>query len=87
MLQILSRLEQKGESVFAKKEYARAVILVASQKTLPVLVAVVDQLGGALGESGFLVIPGVAAHINQIIIDSFIVNWWRKRDQQFTNAN
>ncbi|KAG2651339.1 probable sodium/metabolite cotransporter BASS4, chloroplastic [Panicum virgatum] len=87
MLQILSRLEQKGVSVFAKKEYARAVILVASQKTLPVLVAVVDQLGGAFGESGFLVIPGVAAHINQIIIDSIIVNWWRKRDQQFTIAN
>ncbi|CAL4887559.1 unnamed protein product [Urochloa decumbens] len=86
MLQILSCLEQKGESVFAKKEYARAVILVASQKTLPVLIAVVDQLGGALGESGFLVIPCIAAHINQIIIDSMIVNWWRQRDQQFINA-
>ncbi|CAN6238302.1 unnamed protein product [Urochloa humidicola] len=83
-LQILSRLEQ--ESVFAKKEYARAVILVASQKTLPVLIAVVDQLGGALGESGFLVIPCIAAHINQIIIDSMIVNWWRQRDQQFAKA-
>nr|CAB3446772.1 unnamed protein product [Digitaria exilis] len=86
ILQVLSRLEQKGESVFAKKEYARAVILVASQKTLPVLIAVVDQLGGALGESGFLVIPCVAAHINQIIIDSVIVNWWRQRDQHFTNT-
>ncbi|KXG30354.2 hypothetical protein SORBI_3004G165000 [Sorghum bicolor] len=86
MLEILSRLEQKGESVFAKKEYARAVILVASQKTLPVLVAVVEQLGGAFGESGFLVIPCVAAHINQIIIDSIIVNWWRQKDQQFTSA-
>lgn len=87
MLQILSHLEQKGESVFARKEYARAAILVASQKTLPVLVAVVEQLGGALGESGFLVIPCVAAHINQIIIDSVIVNWWRQRDQQLSNAN
>ncbi|XP_062223187.1 probable sodium/metabolite cotransporter BASS4, chloroplastic [Phragmites australis] len=87
MLQILSHLDQKGESVFARKEYARAAILVASQKTLPVLVAVVEQLGGALGESGFLVIPCVAAHINQIIIDSVIVNWWRQRDQQLSNAN
>ncbi|GJN21208.1 hypothetical protein PR202_gb08668 [Eleusine coracana subsp. coracana] len=86
VLQILSRLEQKGESVFARKEYSRAVILVASQKTLPVLVAVVEQLGGALGEPGFLVIPCVAAHINQIIVDSFIVNWWRQRDQRFANA-
>ncbi|XP_066318534.1 probable sodium/metabolite cotransporter BASS4, chloroplastic [Miscanthus floridulus] len=86
MLEILSHLEQKGESVFAKKEYARAVILVASQKTLPVLVAVVEQLGGAFGESGFLVIPCVVAHINQIIIDSIIVNWWRQKDQEFTSA-
>jgi hypothetical protein len=39
-----------------------------AQKTLPVLVAVVEQLGGALGESGFLVIPCVAAHINQVLI-------------------
>ncbi|KAJ1279377.1 hypothetical protein BS78_04G151400 [Paspalum vaginatum] len=85
-LLILSRLEPKGESAFTKKEYARAVILVASQKTLPVLVAVVEQLGGALGEPGFLVIPCVAAHVNQIIIDSIIVNWWRHKDQQFTNA-
>ncbi|KAF7021889.1 hypothetical protein CFC21_034762 [Triticum aestivum] len=81
-LQVLSCLKQKEESVFARKEYARAVILVASQKTLPVLVAVVEQLGGALGESGLLVIPCVAAHINQIIIDSILVNWWRKRDQR-----
>uniref|UniRef100_A0A0E0CLH0 Sodium/metabolite cotransporter BASS4, chloroplastic n=1 Tax=Oryza meridionalis TaxID=40149 RepID=A0A0E0CLH0_9ORYZ len=85
-LHILSHLEQRGVSVFARNEYARAVILVASQKTLPVLVAVVEQLGGALGESGLLVIPCVAAHINQIIIDSIIVNWWRQRDQQFANA-
>uniref|UniRef100_A0A453EH00 Probable sodium/metabolite cotransporter BASS4, chloroplastic n=1 Tax=Aegilops tauschii subsp. strangulata TaxID=200361 RepID=A0A453EH00_AEGTS len=64
-LQVLSCLKQKEESVLTRKEYARAVILVASQKTLPVLVAVVEQLGGALGESGLLVIPCVAAHINQ----------------------
>ncbi|KAJ4793686.1 Sodium/bile acid cotransporter 7 [Rhynchospora pubera] len=54
------------DSVFAKKEYTRAVILVASQKTLPVMVAVVEQLGGALGESGLLVLPCVASHINQV---------------------
>uniref|UniRef100_A0A453EH32 Sodium/metabolite cotransporter BASS4, chloroplastic n=1 Tax=Aegilops tauschii subsp. strangulata TaxID=200361 RepID=A0A453EH32_AEGTS len=85
-LQVLSCLKQKEESVLTRKEYARAVILVASQKTLPVLVAVVEQLGGALGESGLLVIPCVAAHINQIIIDSILVNWWRQRDQRSTSA-
>lgn len=36
------------------------------QKTLPVMVAVVEQLGGALGASGLLVLPCVAAHLNQV---------------------
>lgn len=36
------------------------------QKTLPVTVAVVEQLGGALGESGLLVLPCIAAHIIQV---------------------
>ncbi|XP_031501105.1 probable sodium/metabolite cotransporter BASS4, chloroplastic isoform X2 [Nymphaea colorata] len=67
--------------VFAKKENARAVILVASQKTLPVMVAVVEQLGGAMGEAGLLVLPCVAAHINQIIIDSVLVNYWLRKDR------
>jgi len=40
------------------------------QKTLPVMVAVVDQLGGALGASGLLVLPGVAAHLNQVTLQS-----------------
>ncbi|PWZ18412.1 hypothetical protein Zm00014a_015907 [Zea mays] len=60
-------------------------VLKALKKTLPVMITVVEQLGGALGESGLLVIPCVFAHINQIIIDSIIVNWWRRRDQQFSN--
>lgn len=36
------------------------------QKTLPVLVAVVEQLGGSFGESGLLVLPCVAAHLIQV---------------------
>ncbi|KAJ3675097.1 hypothetical protein LUZ60_004139 [Juncus effusus] len=84
-LLLLSR-NKKINSIFAKKEYARAVILVASQKTLPVTVAVVEQLCGALGESGLLILPCVAAHINQIIIDSILVSWWRKNDQRLNEA-
>ncbi|KAL6341839.1 hypothetical protein AAG906_038084 [Vitis piasezkii] len=69
------------ESVFGKKENARALLVVSSQKALLIVVAVVEQLGGALGESGLLVLPCVAAHINQIIIDSFLVNFWLQKDQ------
>lgn len=38
------------------------------QKALLIVVAVVEQLGGALGESGLLVLPCVAAHINQVFL-------------------
>uniref|UniRef100_A0A2P2K7T6 Putative sodium/metabolite cotransporter BASS4ic n=1 Tax=Rhizophora mucronata TaxID=61149 RepID=A0A2P2K7T6_RHIMU len=70
----LSAVSGGSRSIFTKEENANAFILVASQKTLPVLVAVVEQLGGVFGESGLLVLPCVAAHLNQIIMDSFLVN-------------
>ncbi|KAF9607455.1 hypothetical protein IFM89_035593 [Coptis chinensis] len=73
-------------SVFAKKENYRAFVLVASQKTLPVMVAVVEQLHVAMGESGLLVLPCVAAHINQIIFDSILVNLWLQKDQQLQGS-
>ncbi|XP_024029510.1 probable sodium/metabolite cotransporter BASS4, chloroplastic isoform X2 [Morus notabilis] len=76
----LSALSGGGQSVFAKKENSSAFLLVASQKTLPVMVAVVEKLGGAFGESGLLVLPCVAAHLNQIILDSFLVNFWLRKD-------
>lgn len=82
----LSTLSGGSQSVFSKKENAIAVLLVASQKTLPVMVAVVAQLGGALGESGLLVLPCVAAHLNQIILDSFLVNYWLRKDLPTNNA-
>ncbi|XP_054813706.1 probable sodium/metabolite cotransporter BASS4, chloroplastic isoform X2 [Prosopis cineraria] len=67
------------ESVFSREENAIAFILVASQKTLPVMVAVIEPLRGALGESGLLVLPCVAAHLNQIIMDSFLINFPRSK--------
>ncbi|KAK9126404.1 hypothetical protein Scep_015250 [Stephania cephalantha] len=45
------------------------------------MVAVVEQLRGAFGESGLLILPCVAAHINQIIFDSFLVSFWLRKDQ------
>ncbi|XP_026417695.1 probable sodium/metabolite cotransporter BASS4, chloroplastic [Papaver somniferum] len=80
-VQSLSVATGGKDSVFSEKGNARALIIVASQKTLPVMVAVVEQLHGALGESALLVLPCVAAHINQIIIDSFLVNYWLQKDR------
>lgn len=85
-MQSLSAVSGGSKSVFAKTENSSALLLVASQKTLPVMVAVVDQLGGSFGESGLLVLPCVAAHLNQIIIDSFLVSSWNKREQSLGNT-
>ncbi|KAK2973938.1 hypothetical protein RJ640_001406 [Escallonia rubra] len=80
LIQSLSAVSGGGNSIFAQKQNARALLLVASQKTLPVMVAVVEQLGGAFGEPGLLVLPCVAAHFNQTIIDSFLVSSWLQKD-------
>ncbi|KAG5557016.1 hypothetical protein RHGRI_007311 [Rhododendron griersonianum] len=85
-IQGLSAISGGRKSVFAKRENASALLIVASQKTLPVMVAVVEQLGGALGESGLLVLPCVAAHLNQIIIDSFLVNFLLREEPSVNKA-
>jgi len=55
----------------------RAVVLVTSQKTLPISVAVLEQLGPVLGPAGGLaVVPCIAAHLGQIFVDAFLVGRW-----------
>ncbi|CAK7325247.1 unnamed protein product [Dovyalis caffra] len=77
-IQGLSAVSSTNHLASAKEKNAVAYVLVASQwfilhyydaceKTLPVMVAVVEQLGGAFGESGLLVLPCVAAHLNQVL--------------------
>ncbi|KAL0536644.1 hypothetical protein IC582_025602 [Cucumis melo] len=85
-IRTLAAFSGGNKSVFSKRRNVSAVLLVASQKTLPVMVAVVEQLRGALGESGLLVLPCIAAHIIQIIIDSFLVNFWSTSDGSSNNV-
>ncbi|KAH9557854.1 hypothetical protein CY35_07G106600 [Sphagnum magellanicum] len=65
-----------GVMVDDQTSAARAVIIVASQKTFPVVVAVVSKLGGAIGETGLLVLPCITYHLTQIMLDSMLVNFW-----------
>ncbi|XP_010686026.2 probable sodium/metabolite cotransporter BASS4, chloroplastic isoform X2 [Beta vulgaris subsp. vulgaris] len=68
------------KSVFEKQENRRALMLVCSQRSLLIATAVVEQLGGVLGESGLLLLPCVAADVNQIVFDSLLVNFWLRKD-------
>lgn len=65
-----------------QKSNAWAIILTASQKTVPVAIAVIGSLGGSMGESGLLVLPCLITHITQIIFDSFLVGLWIQGDLQ-----
>ncbi|CAK8571169.1 unnamed protein product [Lathyrus sativus] len=79
-VQSLSIIFGGEKSTFSRQENANALILVASQKTLPVMVAVIEPLCGAFGESGLLVLPCIATHLIQIIVDSFLVNFMRRKN-------
>ncbi|KAJ0704835.1 putative sodium bile acid cotransporter, sodium/solute symporter superfamily [Helianthus annuus] len=85
-IRCLCALSGGSKSIFAKKENSTALLLVASQKALPVLVAVVDQLGCTFGESGLLIIPCIAAHLNQIIMGSILVSYWNKNEHSLDNT-
>jgi len=58
------------------KEIRRAMILVCSQKTLPVATTVIAGMGLALGEPGLVSIPCVVSHLFQIVIDAVLVGKW-----------
>ena len=61
----------------------RAVVLVASQKTLPIAVTVLNRLALLVeGPIGLAVIPCVCAHLTQILIDSMLVTFWRRSDER-----
>lgn len=59
----------------------RAVVLAASQKTLPISVVVISQLLDTLGlAAGLAVLPCIFAHCSQVLMDSVVVSWWKSRD-------
>ena len=57
------------------------MVLVTSQKTLPVAVTVLNQLGAGMGGPvGLAVIPCVVSHLTQILMDSLLVSYWKRQD-------
>mmetsp|Transcript_7498 Transcript_7498/g.46100 ORF Transcript_7498/g.46100 Transcript_7498/m.46100 type:complete len:415 (-) Transcript_7498:220-1464(-) len=68
--------QEKDASIADRK----ALILVGSQKTLPVAVTVLQQLGPSFGDAGMVVIPCVVAHLMQVLIDSWVVTRWNAQE-------
>ncbi|CAL5222608.1 g5001 [Coccomyxa viridis] len=72
-----------GKDKDASEGERRAVVLVGSQKTLPIAVTVLGQLSAILpGPMGIAVIPCVVSHLSQILMDSFLVSWTKFQSTQ-----
>jgi len=56
----------------------KAVVILGSQKTLPVSIAVISALPDDVGESGLMAIACILAHLSQIVLDAFIIGAWVK---------
>ena len=66
----------------------KAVVILASQKTLPVSIAVISVLPDSVGDEGLMSIACILAHLSQIVLDSFIIGAWVKEaKEQDTDAN
>ena len=58
-----------------KRREFKAVVLMTSQKTLPVSVTVISFLD-AVGEEGLMTIPCIVAHMSQLFMDAYIASRW-----------
>lgn len=66
----------------------KAVVLMASQKTLPVSVTVISFLDpDDVGNLGLITIPCIVGHLAQIFMDSFIVSRWMAEAHNNNNKN
>ena len=74
----LSLAASEGTRVSDDASVRRAVAIVGGQKTLPVSVAVLQQLEHLAASVPVAMLPLLIAHFIQIVIDSFVVAAWRR---------
>lgn len=75
----VTKLIQFNKDKKESEDIRQAVVLCSSQKTLPVAIATLAQLGPVLGPAaGIAAIPCVLTHLLQSIIDSALVAHWIK---------
>ena len=59
----------------------KAVVILASQKTLPIAVTVISLIDDGSFEAGTVAIPCFCCHLMQLAIDSASVGAWAKRTE------
>jgi sodium/bile acid cotransporter 7 len=65
-----------GTSLFNfQTNIKKSLIIMGSQKTLPVAMAILSLLPPAFGNQGIVAIPVIVSHFSEVMIDSFIAAW------------
>jgi len=64
------------------EEELRAVVIMGSQKTLPMAMAVLAALPDSIGEHGLIAVPPIIAHLTQIFMDAWIATRWAHSDPE-----
>jgi hypothetical protein len=64
----------------------KAVVFMASQKTLPISVAVISFLGARFGRQGMLTIPCIIGHLSQLFIDAVIASRMASAEEERLEA-
>ena len=64
----------------------RAVLIMSSQKTLPVSVTIISYFPASLGAKGLLVVPCIVGHVSQLFMDAFIASRMASRDEPRSQA-
>ena len=64
----------------------RAVLIMSSQKTLPVSVTIISYFPASLGAKGLLVVPCIVGHVSQLFMDAFIASRMASRDELRSKA-
>mmetsp|Transcript_20831 Transcript_20831/g.44753 ORF Transcript_20831/g.44753 Transcript_20831/m.44753 type:complete len:254 (-) Transcript_20831:94-855(-) len=61
----------------------KAVVIMASQKTLPMAITVLNLFPPSLGEPGLIAAPCITSHLVQTLIDAFIAGKWSMLQEEY----
>ena len=59
-------------------EMRKSVVIMCSQKTLPMAMTVLSFFPDSLGEPGLIAIPCIVSHLVQLFVDAFLAAKWAK---------
>jgi sodium/bile acid cotransporter 7 len=60
----------------------KTVVILSSQKTLPVAITVISFLDSSSWHLGIVVIPCIVCHFTQLLVDGFLADIWQMRTDE-----